>query len=188
MQYRLLGLWIHVRISMCAVERMDVFSARWQWTLIGAARGWLMVAKKKCQKSSDQDFHMFQEYLSMYQVLYDIYIYICVRNIYISTIVPSEIDEIYSCFLLKIWSHFFFCQPPVVGPLHDVWRKHRCTPVPARTSLHRTTRRAEGSSLQRLMVTVTVVTWLFHLRLPEFCLKSDFWLLMANPLVAIIVK
>lgn len=102
-QYRLLGLWIHVRISMCAVERMDVFSARWQWTLIGAARGWLIVAKKKCQKSSDQDFHMFQEYLSMYQVLY-VYKYMCVRNIYISTIVPYEIDAIYPCFL-SIWSH-----------------------------------------------------------------------------------
>ena len=56
-----------------------------------------MVAKKKCQKSSDQDFHTFQEYLSMYQLLYIIYIYVCVRNIYISTIVPYEIDEIYPC-------------------------------------------------------------------------------------------
>ena len=32
------------------------------------------------------------------------YIYICVRNIYISTIVPYEIDEIYPCFF-SIWSH-----------------------------------------------------------------------------------
>lgn len=61
--------------------------------------GWLMVAKKKCQKSSDQDFHMFQEYLSVY-VPATIYIYIYVSGISISV-------QLYLMKLMK-FIHVFF--------------------------------------------------------------------------------
>ncbi len=85
----------------------------------------------------------------------------------ISVYGPYEIDKTYEFMVVFFLSMItlYICQPPVVGPLHDVWRKHRCTPVLVQTSLHRATQR----------FVVTVVTWLFHLRLPEFCLKSDVW-------------